>query len=205
MFLIRHGETDAARSGEYAGQRDDPLNETGRGQAARLAARFARMPWRTVHASTMRRARETARELAAACGAQVREHDALKEMDYGRWVGLPAVEIARTWPREYAQWKTRDPDLVVPGGESIAQVRSRVEGCVRDLLREGDEDLVVVAHGGSLKVATAFLFGWDIRIWGQILQDCTGVTCVMLRDGQAMLRCFNDTAHLETEGRWWRD
>ncbi len=205
LFLFRHGETDAARAGDFAGQRDDPLNATGLEQARKLASRFAHLRWGEVHSSTLSRARQTAQALASATGARLVEHADLREMDYGDWVGLPDGEIARRWPVQHDKWRRRSEDLAIPGGESVAQVRARVEGTVRTLCEAAEGDLAVVAHGGSIKVALACQMGWPIGTWGRLHLDCTGVVMVTFHEGTAFLRAFNDTGHLDPEGRWWRE
>ena len=205
IFLIRHGETDTARLGLYGGLRDEPLNAAGRAQAARLAARFAAARWGTVHTSTLSRARATAAPLAASAGgARVEEHAALREMDYGDWTGLGIEEVARRWPEAYAMWRARDPALVIPGGESARDFMARVTAKVAALRESADGDLVVVAHGGSVKAALADLLAIPMGTAGDFLVDFTGVTMVSLHGKRPALRCFNDTGHLEEDGRWWR-
>src|SRR6185312_12901881 len=88
LYFIRHGETDWNRDQRYQGQRDIPLNATGRGQAARngkvlagaLGERAAGLDY---VASPLERARETMqivrRELGLPPDA-FRTDDRLKEV-----------------------------------------------------------------------------------------------------------------------------
>ena len=65
LYFVRHGETDWNREFRFQGQRDVPLNETGRARVAALAA------WPGLLAGTARvissgetKAQETAQPLA---------------------------------------------------------------------------------------------------------------------------------------------
>ena len=79
LLLVRHGETDWNREGRVQGHSDVPLNDTGRAQARALAARLAAERVDAVYASDLRRARDTACEVARASGHPVtttpRPHD----------------------------------------------------------------------------------------------------------------------------------
>ena len=63
VFLARHGETnDNLEPIRVQGFTDTPLNDTGRRQAAELAERVADMGIRSLWASDLSRATETARD-----------------------------------------------------------------------------------------------------------------------------------------------
>lgn len=45
IYLVRHGETLANRQGILQGWSNNPLDDTGRKQAAALVTRASRVPW----------------------------------------------------------------------------------------------------------------------------------------------------------------
>ena len=65
ILLARHGETDWNREGRFQGYADPALNDTGRAQAADLAAELTDVELTAVYSSPLRRAFETAELLAA--------------------------------------------------------------------------------------------------------------------------------------------
>ena len=80
ILLARHGETDWNRENRFQGHADPPLNETGRAQAAELAAALIAEPLAAVYSSPLRRAFETAQILAAPHGLEPVPVDALREV-----------------------------------------------------------------------------------------------------------------------------
>ena len=152
LYFVRHGETDWNLARRYQGQRDIPLNATGRSQAARNGRVLAETLGATAAsfdyvASPLARARETMeivrRELGLAPG-DYRTDDRLKEIHYGHWEGLLWDDLARLDPEGFAAraadywgWQPR-------GGESYGIFSRRVEGWLTQITR----DSVIVAHGG---------------------------------------------------------
>jgi probable phosphoglycerate mutase len=64
LLLVRHGETDWNRNGRWQGRRGEGLNETGRSQAADLAAQLDSVD--AIYSSDSIRALETAEILKLA-------------------------------------------------------------------------------------------------------------------------------------------
>ena len=157
LILIRHGETEWSRSGQHTGRTDVPLTEAGRVAAKTLAPALAARHLVATFVSPASRSTITA-ELAGLTGVHL---DAdLWEWDYGGYEGLTTPQIARQRPGWYL-WR----DGVIPGdaehpGETVEQVGARADavlGRVRPLLAGGD--VVLVAHGHSLRILTARWLG----------------------------------------------
>src|SRR5688572_23098981 len=156
LYFMRHGETDWNRAQRYQGQRDIPLNDTGRHQASRNGRVLAEALGTGAAsfdyvASPLMRARETMeivrREMALAPLAY-RTDDRLREIHYGHWEGRFWQELPQADPEGYAA-RLADPWSWQPKeGESYSMLSERVAGW----LAEAERDAFVVAHGGVSKV-----------------------------------------------------
>jgi broad specificity phosphatase PhoE len=146
IFIARHGATEWSVSGQHTSHTDLPLLETGREQAAGLAATLAGDEFALVLCSPLLRARETCR-LAGFADAAVIVED-LREWDYGDYEGLTTPQIRERDP-SWSLWRDG-----CPGGETPDQIGARVD---RVLARfaEVDGDGLAFAHGHVLRVLTA--------------------------------------------------
>jgi broad specificity phosphatase PhoE len=68
ILLARHGETADNKDRRFQGQKDVPLNDTGREQARAIAEELARETIDAIYTSDLARARETAELIARAAG-----------------------------------------------------------------------------------------------------------------------------------------
>jgi broad specificity phosphatase PhoE len=155
VVLARHGETNDNREPmRFQGFTDTPLNESGRAQAHELAARIAAEaePMRSLWASDLSRARETAEIVGARIGLGVRLDPRLREASRGRWEGYTFDEIKRSEPERYAAWMQAGPDWRFPGGESLQEQQDRVLAALNDIEATGELPALVVCHGGSIRV-----------------------------------------------------
>lgn len=154
IYFIRHGETDWNLHGRLQGQKDIPINNTGRGQAKRngevLMQALDRPGRLGFVASPLLRTRQTMEIVRAALDLKPDNYDTddrLKEFDFGDWEGRSWEELKREH-REAVRARRADPfNFVVPNGESYALVSARVASWLADI----DRDTIVVAHGGIMR------------------------------------------------------
>jgi broad specificity phosphatase PhoE len=153
FLLARHGETDDNREPiRVQGFRDTPLNETGRRQAGELAERMVGREIRSLWASDLSRARETAEIVGPAVGLTPRLDPRLREAYRGRWEGRLFIDIAREEPDLYAAWLRAGEQFRFPDGESLREQLDRVSASLEDVRASGEGPALVVCHGGSIRV-----------------------------------------------------
>jgi broad specificity phosphatase PhoE len=155
VLLARHGETDDNRQPiRFQGFRDTPLNDTGRAQAAELAERVAALadPVRSLWASDLSRARETAEIVGARIGLEPRLDPRLREANRGEWEGHLFIDIKRFDPARFEAWMRAGASWRFPGGESLQEQQDRVTAALSDVRAVGELPALVVCHGGSIRV-----------------------------------------------------
>jgi len=159
LLLVRHGETDWNREGRWQGHSDTHLNDVGREQARRLAAELHAVD--VVYSSDLVRARETAEILARALGLEVQFDARLRERSFGAWEGMTTPEIEAGFGEEHTRWLAGE-GAGADDAEPFADFGGRVIACLEDILaRHPEETVLVVAHGGAIRVTHALANGLD--------------------------------------------
>ncbi len=160
FLLVRHAEADRAFRGRCYGSLDVELSAGGRRQAGELAAALAETPFAAAYSSPLSRALETAAAIAAGRGLEPAVDQRLREIDFGELEGLSYDEIRTARPELYRKWMEAPASVRFPGGESFADLRSRVLAAVGSIRqRHPGEAVVVVAHGGVVRVVLADVLG----------------------------------------------
>jgi broad specificity phosphatase PhoE len=126
-------------------------------------------------ASDLRRATDTAAELAALTGLEVSYDEGLRETFAGRWQGLTHEEIVERFGDEYAAWRRGEP-VRRGGGELETEVAERAAPVVEhhvDKLPDGGT-LVVVSHGGTIRTTIGRFLGLEPHSWEALggLSNC---------------------------------
>jgi len=125
LFIVRHGETEWALTGQHTGVSEIPLTAHGEDEARALASTFRDLAFTRVLVSPRQRARRTC-ELAGL-GAAAQTELNLAEWGYGEFEGLTPAEIDRRQPG----WEVfRDG---CPGGETPQQVADRADRLLQSL------------------------------------------------------------------------
>jgi broad specificity phosphatase PhoE len=214
LVLIRHGVTEWNREGRWQGRLDPPLSDSGRNEATLVATRIVGdpdlLPARIL-ASTLSRATETAAAIGDALGITVEPEPRLVEIGAGEWEGRTHREIEAIDGERYRAWRSDGSDVRPPGGEGLDEVIGRS----RELLSEIETDdgpwpIVLVSHGGTMRVIANLLFelpaGW---MWNLDVDNASVSVAERTGDRWRLVR-WNDTQHLlgverthvdEAEGR----
>jgi ribonuclease H / adenosylcobalamin/alpha-ribazole phosphatase len=196
-LLLRHGQTPMSVQRRYAGRSDVPLTDVGVQQAAAAAKRLASAGLDVIVTSPLLRAMRTAQEVAAVTGAAVVTDDGFRETDFGAWEGLTFTEVRERWPSKVTTWLA-DPDAAPPGGESFAEVSTRVTAALHRVLadREG-QTVLIVSHVTPIKtLVAAALLAPPAALYRMHLDVAALCEIDWYADGPAVLRSFNDTSHL---------
>jgi probable phosphoglycerate mutase len=186
LYFVRHGETAWNADGRLQGQRDIPLNQLGRAQAAEAAGRLRDLgaPYRELRyvASPLSRTRETMEILRRTLGLPVEDYalDArLKELTFGVWEGLTWKQVRRADPLAAAAREKDKWHMVPPDGESYAMLIERMRPVVDEL----DQDTVMVAHGGTARALMVLLTGDSLDV--APIRDIWQGKVLRFADGQA--------------------
>ncbi|MHA7774093.1 histidine phosphatase family protein [Roseibium sp. M-1] len=188
LIFVRHGETDWNHEGRMQGQRDIPLNATGKTQASRngemLRAFLARegIDAQTLDfvSSPLGRTRSTMERLREAMGLDPKTYrleDQLKEITFGSWEGFTLEELADEEQDLILQRRADKWGFVPPGGESYEMLAERIGVWLRTV----DRPSVVVSHGGVYRVMRGLLEGLDKTIVPK--QDVPQDKVFVWRDG----------------------
>ncbi len=170
LYLVRHGETDWNRDGRFQGQSDVPLNRTGIEQARQCGRRLAALIAANAYppgqpaliCSPLRRARQTADEIATILAPRPvipKTDAALTEIAFGQWEGLTTHEVKTAFPDDRKSRKRDRWNFVPPGGESFAS-RAPV---LRNLLADIDRPTILVCHAGVIKICLYLLGATDLQ------------------------------------------
>lgn len=223
FYLIRHGRQSSSDCNVNV-----PLSEAGRRQAELLGKRMKRYPVDALYSSDLVRAVETARIAFADRPDLLKEHQVIpdfKEFDFGDLTACPDAQVKEFY-REYyeeniqafkageerpspasvrtAGYFVPPRDMAYPGGEDGGMVLERVLSELEKILATKKQHVVIVTHGGVIRVLLAALFGGDVRkrlLFGTSLENC-GITQIHYDEEKRgfFLDRFNDYAHIEECG-----
>src|ERR1700728_1207685 len=190
IWLVRHGESTWNVAGLAQGHTDlAELTERGLTQASDAAWQFRDRPIRAIYASDLRRALQTAAAFAAVLGLPVLADARLRERSLGVLEGVRSATVGASVTGLDAGG-VADPDARPAGGESVRDLYGRAAEFIDELSATVADDVagdvVVVAHGGTVRVLEAYLRGIaaDQMGWGPV----ENATVTQIPDFRARLR-----------------
>jgi broad specificity phosphatase PhoE len=194
LYLVRHGETDLNRDRRFRGMSDAPLNERGRLEVQGAARLLSGLGVSAVYTSPVRRAVETAEIIAGEIGAGVSIKEGLVDVDYGEWQGLTVEEVREKFGEAALEAWIRDPGgFTFPGGESMRDVRSRLEPALLDIVRGNPGGAAAaVSHLAVLKVCFIIMMGVETGWFWKLGLDNGSVSLFSYKEDEGfMLQSWN--------------
>lgn len=180
LHLIRHPKPDIP-AGVCYGQSDIGLLEPVAAATERLKPLLPSSF--ELYASPLARARL----LAEALGKPVVD-ERLKEISFGEWELQRFDDIGIS----IDDWSADFLGFHAPGGESVNEMAVRVMSWLEELMsRPAELPVVVVAHGGPLRVIAGHLLGVPAERWLGLDFACAHTTRIDCESWGTVLKWFN--------------
>jgi 2,3-bisphosphoglycerate-dependent phosphoglycerate mutase len=165
LLLVRHGQSHYNLENRFTGGRDIALTALGEEEARLAGVKLMGIRIDVAYTSVLVRAVESLRIILAVMGepqVKVVKDAALNERGYGTLEGLNKAETAQKYGRAQVETWRRSYEVCPPGGESLEKTYDRVipyyKAEIEPRLKRG-ENVLVVAHGNSLRALMMYLEG----------------------------------------------
>ena len=196
MTWIRHGESLWNAQGRWQGHTDIELSEIGRQQADFLRRRIERTSLRfdRIYCSDLKRAKQTAQ--LAMPNSTLLEDSRLREINFGIYEGKVRDELSEKEKVDVYDWWFSPYQRALPGGESMQDLRERVNSWQSDLPQ--GLSVAVFTHGGVIRDRLWRETGapeggqWSFEV------DNTSLSVIEYSLKRNLIRRVNDRAHLES-------
>lgn len=196
VIFVRPGETDWNFAERWQGWLDVPLNAHGKYQVERLATLMRNIGLGALYTSDLRRAVETAEVIGLHSEITYKADSRLRERNIGKWQGLKLTEVRDWFPAQYASYMDNRLGFRVPEGETLAEVRDRMQSAFEAIVAEdAAETIAIVSHTVSIRLLLSLL------IEGYTPEDTrlgnSSVTTIERTDEGWRMVVPNDVTHLE--------
>jgi phosphoserine phosphatase len=195
ILLVRHGHVEGMSPERFRGRRDVELSDLGTRQAQATAQGIAaRWHPTAIYSSPLRRCRQTAAAIGAACGGlPTTVLDDLNDVHYGDWEWHTHEEVRAQWPELFECWFAAPQLVRFPRGESFQDLLARMANVLR-LVRErhNDETVVLVGHSSGNRALILQALDQPLSAYWRLAQDAGSVSDIELLPRTATVRRFNE-------------
>jgi isoleucyl-tRNA synthetase len=156
VTLLRHGESEGNIVPKYQGvMPGTDLSKRGKKQADELAAALKKAGVSVIYHSPLHRTKQTAEALAKATGAQLREDDRIREVNFGEWEGKTVdfgnIGFVAERRADKLEKKKIESIYHLDGMETWEEVQKRTSSFLREILpKHRGEHIAIVTHADPL-------------------------------------------------------
>ncbi len=196
LILVRHGQTRWNIEKRVQGVSDTELSNRGLAQARNLALALRGEGIEAICSSPLKRALQTAEAINRFHGLAIDKDRDLMELDQGDFEGRTFPEIMKTHGEFLLRW-TADPESVImPNGESLAQLQRRAWNAVERILATG-KDTILVSHNFTILTILCRILNISLRRIRELRVDTASRTTVRFEGGQGTIAVLNDVTYLK--------
>ncbi len=197
IILIRHGETEWNSQQRMQGHSNSDLSAEGRGQIQALGKWMKNVSFDHIYSSDSQRAQQTAKAITQFSGHKLHLDQRIREKNLGVFEGLTSDEARGRFPDVYHLFKTAGRNYVIDKGESTQQLLDRSLEFIEDIrLRHPDQRVVMVTHGGVVRVLMKYTLGLSIDTPTNFLIKNTGIFGLIWK-GNWLVNQMGVVSHLE--------
>ena len=198
IVTVQHTQSVHHTNGMVGSWTDWDLTDLGRSQADRIGQKLKdELAGRetVIYASDLKRAQQTADEIAKYLGAEPVLRPELRERNLGRCCGKSVQ-----WLRENleCQEKTVD-DRLFSDGESKRDAWNRLRPFYEEVMAGKDETILIVSHGDLLSLWNIMFLSLPVESFHtvDIYGSAGGVSHLFVGDdGKHIVRRFNDMSYM---------
>ena len=197
LILVRHGQTESNRLGRIQGVNKAPLTREGHRQAEAAAHALSSDTPFALYSSPLRRAMQTAQAIGVVADTSPVEVKELVEMDVGEFEGLSGGKLRERFPEVMRGWDTDPASTVMPGGESLYDVRERAWPAVESLAERHESEIVVaVTHNFTIHAIICTALDMPLNNFRKLRIDLGAITRLEISGERITLLSLNETWHL---------
>ena len=188
--MIRHGESEDNVSRVF-GTFDSPLSKKGIEQIKVTKENLKEFDYNRVYYSPFIRTIETLNRLELMGIPEER----IGEYNFGIFSGKTNSIIEEEFPLEYTQWVDSPNDYIIPQGESLQLVYTRVKEFLEEILKK-DENILLITHAGVIRLALCWIFD-NMDYFFRFKVDNGSINIISIDDGYKFIKKLNYSPRLK--------
>ncbi len=193
LYIVRHGETTANVDDVLQGQLPGALNDLGYKQAELIAKTLKDIKFDIILSSDLKRAKDTADEIAKFHTCPYKTNRNLRERHFGVYQGKDRT------PFYESERGSKNPYLHKPKeGESFTDLYNRAKKFLNKLEKEYSTKVVLlVSHGDITRMILGVLLGKDVEGASQVKQSNACINILEVgKNLKSKVVELNSTEHL---------
>lgn len=203
LIIVRHGESEGNAKNEFQGQYNSDLTDRGHLQAECTAGYLDSFNIDAIYSSDIRRAMSTAAHVAERRGMQVTPDAGLREIYAGVWERMKFDDIAAQYPDAYRAWRGDIGSCRCPGGESVAELCSRIKAALDRIASENKgKSVLVTTHATPIRAMRCVWLGLSLSQMQDIpwVPNASVTVTDYCDDGSCRVVMYGEAGHLIKAG-----